>query len=206
MLPPAGANMTQQPPMSFWGRPFCRAHRSKTINPVKHFAKVADRSEKNSTRAHKLVWKWWDLLSCFPHVQLMSWHESLRSGHCRHFYFLRTSECVGWWTVIFQIKKISCSDVTVASSGHIFLLKPVQTQPWTLSFDSLLKCGGNELINEFYSFWEENVLSRKKNTNIFKKYFNISVIVISEGRRCCCWYSLLFSSVVKLYFNPAWAD
>lgn len=123
----------------------------------------------------------------------MSWHESLRSGHCRHFYFLRVSKRVGWWTVIFQIKK---SAVLMSSLPH----------PATFSFWSQCRigpelcpliCGGNELINEFYSFWEENALSLKKNTNIFKKYFSSFVIVFSAGRRCCFLYLFLFSSVVK---------
>lgn len=142
------------------------------------------------------------LSTCTTHV--MTWEPPLRP--LQTLLFPACFQECGLMNCYIPNKKISCSDVTVASSGHIFLLKPVQKRPWTLSFDSLLKCGGNELINEFYSFWEENVLSRKKNTNIFKKYFSIFVIVFSEGRRCCCWYPLLFSSVVKLYFNPAWAD
>lgn len=133
---------------------------------MKHFVKVADRSEKNSTRAHKLVLKWWDLLSCFPHVQLMSWHESLRSGHCTRFYFLRASKSVGWWTVIFQIKKSAVLMSPLLHPATCSFWSQCRNGPELCPLIAFWNVGGNELINEFYSFWEENVLSRKKNTNI----------------------------------------
>lgn len=169
---------------SFWGRPFCRAHRSKTINSVKHFAKVADRSEKNITWAHKWVFEWWDLLStCKTHV--MTWEPLLRP--MQTILFPACFQECGLMSCDIPNKKISCSDLTVASSGHISLLKPVQNQPWTLPLDSLWYVGEMNWLMIFILFLRGKCYVTQEEYKYIQEIFHslpLFVIVFSAGRRC----------------------
>lgn len=103
----------------------------------------------------------------------LSWHESLCSGHCRYFYFLRVSKSEGWWTVIFQIKKSAVLMSPLPHPGTFSFWSQCRIGSWTLSFDSVWQVGEMDWLMNFILF-ERKKLCHLRRTQKYSR--NISVV------------------------------